>query len=234
MIASSSLATAPFILKSLFWMFSNSSSVMCSFWFYYFSWNKFRITLLLLLLFADPSSLFLLFSRAETGFDCFVDDRYDFEVALFVLVTGILSWGFFRSLTLIEEMFFFNYLILLEPVFFYFFPPFFLDGSVYFLLSRFILILFSSASFFSSSPITFMGDLLLLIIADLLLLPSPSPLRYCNLSCFCVWLNWLSEFPEGEDSIDLFLAEVLFLQLYFFGLDFFSYRLLSLFDWCFA
>lgn len=72
-------------------MLSSSSSVMCSFSFYYFSGNKFRIILLLLLLFADPKSLFLLFSRAETGLDCFVDDKYDFDVALFVFVTGILS-----------------------------------------------------------------------------------------------------------------------------------------------
>lgn len=131
-------------------------------------------------------------------------------------------------------MFFFSYFILFELGFFYFFPAFFFEGSVYFLFYRLILILFSSAYFFYIYPIKLVGDLLLLIIADLLLLPSPYPLRYCTFNRFCVWLNCESELPDGEDSTDLFFADVLFLPLYFLGLDFFYSRLLDLFDWCFA
>lgn len=170
-------------LKSFFWIFSNYSRVMWSFSSFLFSKGPKR--------FFTTFVYFFLCSRADIGFDWAEDDIIDFEGGRLVFVSDYFYDFFFFSLMLRLERFFFSSLVLFvpEPAFLSFLVFFFLLVSPYFF--RFKLSFKSSSIFFLSWSTTICeGDLLRLKIADLLLLPRPSPVFDVDLGLFWVVLRW--------------------------------------------
>lgn len=96
----------------------------------------------------------------------------------------------------------FGFLSLSFLTFFFFVVDY---ASFFWLMNIFIFL--SSTTFFSRSKCAFVGDLFLLIIADLLLFPRPYPDFGTDFNFFWVELNWFYDLPEGEDYDDLFLPD---------------------------